>query len=151
VRSAALPSYRADGGWTLVDFKTARLSGNHRMPRKLRPETERARRSRRRLRPNVSRTGDWVLGRSPAPFVVEQPRPYRPDVLLLMDVGADEVVAIAVLEPGRTPAEVAGWAAERLPRGAPGRRDRPSTQDRTSGRRHEEKANVCLDGRPGSR
>jgi hypothetical protein len=87
------------------------------MPRKPRPEAERARRSRSRPRPNVSRTTDWALGQRPAPFIVEQPQPYRPDLLLLMDAGADQMVAIDVAEPGRTPAEVAAWAAGRLPRG----------------------------------
>jgi hypothetical protein len=95
------------------------------MPRKPRPEAERARRSRSRRRPNVLTTTDWALGQRPAPFIVEQPGPYRPDLLLLMDAGADQVVAIEVAEPGRTPADVAAWAAGRLPRGVQVRVEEP--------------------------
>src|SRR5712691_3903265 len=58
--------------------------------------------------------GDWALGRRPAPFVVEEPAPYRPELLVLLDVGADRMVAIEPVEPGRSPAAVAAWASGRL-------------------------------------
>src|SRR6266545_6220717 len=58
--------------------------------------------------------GDWALGRRPAPFVVEEPAPHRPELLVLLDVGADRMIAIEAVEPGSSPAAVAAWASGRL-------------------------------------
>ena len=58
--------------------------------------------------------GEWALGRRPAPFVVGEPAPHRPELFVLLDVGADRMVAAEAMEPGKTPGAVAAWAAEKL-------------------------------------
>jgi hypothetical protein len=55
-----------------------------------------------------------VLGRRPAPFVVEEPAPFRPELLVLLDVGADRLIAVEASEPGKSAAALAGWAAEKV-------------------------------------
>jgi hypothetical protein len=71
-----------------------------------------AKRSAGRKRPPAS--SNWVLGRRNAPFVVDGPERFRPEVLILLDVGADWVVDVEVVEPGRANAAVADWAAEKI-------------------------------------
>jgi len=81
-----------------------------------RPEPERSRPARARLSPHAgaATVGEWVLGRRPAPFVVEKPAPHRPDLLLLLDPDADRVLAVQPVQPGTgTPAFVK-WAAGKL-------------------------------------
>ena len=58
--------------------------------------------------------GEWVLGRRPAPFVIDEPAPYRPELLVLLDVEADRLIAVEPVEPGRSPAVVAEWASGKL-------------------------------------
>jgi hypothetical protein len=70
--------------------------------------------------------GEWALGRRPAPFVVDKPAPFRPELLVLLDVGADRLIAFEVEEPGKTPAAVARWAAEKLRPGIRLRVDDPA-------------------------
>jgi len=60
---------------------------------------------------------NWVLGRRNAPFLVEKPKPFRPEMLLLIDVGANWMVAAEAVEP-RLPAEaVAQWAGPKIESG----------------------------------
>ena len=58
---------------------------------------------------------DWALGCRSAPFTVEKPSPFRPDVLILVDAGNDRIADVEVANPGMSPEEVAAWAAPRLP------------------------------------
>ena len=58
--------------------------------------------------------GEWALGRRPAPFVIDEPAPHRPELLVLLDVEADRMIAIEVVEPGGSPAVVAEWASGKL-------------------------------------
>jgi hypothetical protein len=58
--------------------------------------------------------GDWALGRRPAPFVVEAPAPYRPELLMLLDVGAGRLIAVEPVAPGSSPTAVAEWASGKL-------------------------------------
>ena len=71
--------------------------------------------SRRRTRGPSS--ANWALGRRSAPFVVEKPQPFRPDLLVLLDVGADWMVAMEAIEPRLAADSVAEWAAGRLETG----------------------------------
>jgi hypothetical protein len=43
--------------------------------------------------------GEWVLGRRPAPFVVETPVPYRPDLVLLVEAASGFVIGSEVAKP----------------------------------------------------
>jgi hypothetical protein len=57
---------------------------------------------------------NWALGRRNAPFLVEKPERYRPEMLLLIDVGANWMVALEAVEP-RLPADaVAERAAPKI-------------------------------------
>jgi len=62
-------------------------------------------------------TGDWVLGRRPAPFVVDQPQAFRPDLLVLLDAGVDRMIALEVMEPGGGTSDITAWAMGKLRRG----------------------------------
>ena len=77
------------------------------MKKKQRPDRERAGRTAAPL------SGDWALGRRPAPFIIEKPVPYRPELWVLLDAGADRMIALEPTEPGRSPADLAEWAASR--------------------------------------
>lgn len=59
----------------------------------------------------------WVLGRRTAPFLVESPVRYRPELLVLIDVGAHRMVALEPVEPGQTAEAVAAWAGPRVESG----------------------------------
>lgn len=65
-------------------------------------------------RAGAATSGDWVLGRRPAPFVIEKPAPYRPELRLLLDAGADQMIAIEAVESGGSPADLAEWASGKL-------------------------------------
>lgn len=58
---------------------------------------------------------DWAVGRRAAPFVVEQPTPFRPDLLVVYDRRRDHVVAFEPLEPGAPAKQVAAHVVARLP------------------------------------
>ncbi len=62
--------------------------------------------------------GEWILGRRPAPFVIEQPSPRRPHILLLVEAATGVVTASEVIEPDLADAEVASWVVAALPQGA---------------------------------
>ncbi len=56
----------------------------------------------------------WVLGRRTAPFVVQKPEPFRPEMLLLIDVGASRMVAVEAVEPRLAAEAVAEWAEPKI-------------------------------------
>ena len=66
-------------------------------------------------RGRTSRRAEWALGLRPSPFTVEEPSPFRPDVLMLLDTGGDRIVDVHLVEPGMPPEGVADWAAPRVP------------------------------------
>jgi hypothetical protein len=72
--------------------------------------------SRSSQRPRAE--GEWILGRRPAPFVVERPTPRRPHILLLVESATGVVTASEVIEPDMSDADVASWVADALPTGA---------------------------------
>jgi hypothetical protein len=53
--------------------------------------------------------GEWVLGRRPAPLVVETPMPHRPDLVLLVDAASGFVIGSEVVKPDASADEVAAW------------------------------------------
>jgi hypothetical protein len=65
-------------------------------------------------RPVGETTRDWVLGRGQAPFIVQKPAPYRPELRLMLDAGADRIIAMEPVEPGGSASDVAGWAAGKV-------------------------------------
>ena len=75
------------------------------------------REGRRREKKAPVRSGDWVFGRRPAPFIVERPAPYRPELWFLLDAGGDQMVAMEAKTPGEPPSAVAEWASARLDSG----------------------------------
>ena len=91
-----------------------------------RPGAARSRPARASRSPRVgaAAVGEWVLGRRPAPFVVEKPAPHRPDLLFLLDPDADRVLAEELLAPFHAARRASGasedeadadvWAAEEL-------------------------------------
>ena len=79
--------------------------------------TARRREARGARRKRGPASANWVLGRRTAPFVIEKPQPYRPEMLVLLDVGAEWIVATEVVEPGLPADAVAEWAAPRIKAG----------------------------------
>jgi hypothetical protein len=63
-----------------------------------------------------------VLGRRNAPFLVEKPERHRPELLVLIDVGASRMVALEAVEPGRPASAVAEWADPEVEGGVTGER-----------------------------
>ena len=59
----------------------------------------------------------WVLGRRSAPFLVEKPERHRPELLVLIDVGASRMVALEAVSPGQTAEAVAEWAGPKVESG----------------------------------
>ena len=53
--------------------------------------------------------GEWVLGRRPAPAVIEAPIPYRPDLVLLVEAASGFVIGSEVVRPDASADEVAAW------------------------------------------
>ena len=53
--------------------------------------------------------GEWVLGRRPAPAMVEAPIPYRPDLVLLVEAASGFVIGSEVVKPDASADEVASW------------------------------------------
>ena len=75
--------------------------------------------ARRRQAGRAARVdGEWILGRRPAPALVEGPRPHRPDVLLLVDAASGFLFGSEVVEPDASNDDVAAWAEELLEPGA---------------------------------
>lgn len=66
---------------------------------------------------NTAASEDWVLGRRPAPFIVETPAPHRPEMRVLLDAGAERIIAVEVVEAGDSASTVAEWARGKLRRG----------------------------------
>ena len=81
------------------------------MRRRRRPGREPADRAARRA---GATRGDWVLGRRPAPFIIEKPAPYRPELRVLLDAGADRMIAFEPVEPDGSARDVAEWAAGKV-------------------------------------
>ena len=78
------------------------------MKQRRRPARERAGRTA------SAGSGDWVVGRRPAPFVIEKPVPYRPELWVLLDAGADQMIAVETMEAGKSSADLAEWVAGRV-------------------------------------
>lgn len=72
----------------------------------------RAERGGKRERPRSSTS--WVLGRRNAPFLVEQPERFRPELLLLIDAGAGRMIAIEAVEPRQAAEAAAEWAEPKI-------------------------------------
>jgi len=70
--------------------------------------------------------GEWVLGRRPAPFIIEKPAPYRPELRVLLDTGTDRMIALEPGEPVGSALEFALWAAGKV---RPGTRLRVDEQE----------------------
>jgi hypothetical protein len=58
---------------------------------------------------------EWVFGRRQAPFLVEEPSPRRPHILLLVEPRTGVVTAVNAVEPDAGDAEVVSWIDEHLP------------------------------------
>ena len=58
--------------------------------------------------------GEWVLGRRPAPAVVEAPLPYQPDLVLLVEAASGFVIGSDVVKPDASADEVAAWVEDRV-------------------------------------
>jgi len=68
----------------------------------------------RKPRPPLAGSDEWVVGRRTSPFYVTQPKPYRPDMLFLMDPGLDLIVACEVIQPETPVEEAARWVETAL-------------------------------------
>lgn len=56
--------------------------------------------------------GEWVLGRRPAPAVIDGPEPYRPDLLLLVDAATRFIVGSEIVKPDASHEVVAEWVED---------------------------------------
>lgn len=71
-------------------------------------------RSRQQPRPLMRGSEEWIVGRRPAPFLVEKPKPFRPHLILLMDPGLDLAVDTEAVPPDTPADEAARWVASAL-------------------------------------
>jgi hypothetical protein len=67
----------------------------------------------------VTSSEEWVVGRRPAPFTVERPKPFRPDMLLVMDPDSELVVGAEAVAPKTSAKEAARWVEEAMGQQAP--------------------------------
>jgi hypothetical protein len=85
--------------------------------RRKRPERNRPARARLSRPVEGASRGEWVFGRRPSPFLIEQPVPYRPHLLILLEAETGRLVAMEAVEPASGTPAVAEWVASKV-RGA---------------------------------
>ncbi len=57
---------------------------------------------------------NWVFGWRSSPFLVEEPKTFRPHLLMLIDVGSGRMIDMEPVEPDPSPEALAKWAGPRI-------------------------------------